>query len=129
MAGGRAGAVAGSVSGAGGVVLPGPVSGMAGVTGAGMTCGVEAGLGAISGRGASAGFLQADKVTSKAAANRAGIFMMFPLQESKVRDAGGVRRVRSLNLLQCRFRFCSLFHFAPCMAAQSGDVAGFGCHF
>ncbi|KAB8045546.1 MAG: hypothetical protein RSE46_10090 [Janthinobacterium sp.] len=55
--------------------------------------------------------------------------MMFPLQESKVRDAGGVRRVRSLNLLQWRFRFCSLFHFAPCMAAQSGNAAGFGCHF
>ena len=108
---------------------PGPVSGTAGVTGAGITCGADVGLGAVSGSGASAGFLQADTVTSKAAANRAGIFMMFPLQESKVRDAGGVRRVRSLNLLQWRFRFCSLFHFAPCMAAQSGNAAGVGCHF
>ena len=89
MAGGSAGAVAGSVSGAGGVTWPGPVSGMAGFTGAGITCGADVGLGAVSGSGASAGFLQADRVTSKAAANRAGIFMMFPLQESKVRDAGG----------------------------------------
>ena len=87
MAGGSAGAVAGSVSGAGGVTWPGPGSGTAGVTGAGITCGVEAGLGAISGSGASAGFLQADRVTSKAAVNRAGIFMMIPLQESRYRDA------------------------------------------
>ena len=132
VAGGRAGAVAGSVSGAGGVVLPGPVSGVAGVTGAGITCGAELGLGAVSGRGASAGFLQADRLTSKAAANRAGIFMMFPLQESKDRDAGGRRCARSLNLLQWRLRFCSLFHFAPRMGAHGShtgilDVI-FRCH-
>ena len=82
-AGGRAGAVAGSVSGAGGVVLPGPASGVAGVTGAGITCGAEAGCGAVSGSGASAGFLQADKVIRAAAASRLGMFMMVPLQKMK----------------------------------------------
>ena len=84
VAGGRAGAVAGSVSGAGGVVLPGPASGVAGATGGGITCGAELGLGAVSGSGASAGFLQADKVIRAAAASRLGMFMMVPLQSIKI---------------------------------------------
>ena len=92
MAGGTAGAVAGSVSGAGGVPLPGPDSGIAGVAGAGVTWGEELGIGAVSGKGASAGFLQADRVTIKAAASRVGIFMMVPLQESMCRNADGSGR-------------------------------------
>ena len=76
--------MAGSVSGAGGVVLPGLASGVAGATGGGITCGAELGLGAVSGSGASAGFLQADKVIRAAAASRLGMFMMVPLQSIKI---------------------------------------------
>ena len=138
MAGGSAGGVAGSVNGVGGGTLPGPSSGVAGAAGAGITCGAEDG-GTVSGSGASAGFLHAERLIRAAAASRQGIFMMIPLQMAtngyKQGETGGmlnqkggmpdqklINAQQTLNRLVSRARLHGARH-GICACGSCGSVS------